>query len=100
MSLNQVVLKIGTPTQTAAGLLIENKVSCLPIISDENALEGILSWRDIMKALFPPPPTTHEPKSGSKLGQKERSANHDVNRNLCLALHARPLKRQTHSLIP
>lgn len=28
-----------------------NKISCIPIISDEGSPVGILSWRDIMKAL-------------------------------------------------
>jgi acetoin utilization protein AcuB len=54
MSRNPVTVKIGTPIETAARLLIEKKVSCLPIINDGNELEGILSWKDILNALVPP----------------------------------------------
>jgi acetoin utilization protein AcuB len=67
MSRNPVTVKIGTPIETAARLLIEKRVSCLPIINDGNALEGILSWKDILKALLPPDSPRHEPKSGPDL---------------------------------
>lgn len=35
----------------AATLMLEKKVSCLPVTSDQHRLEGILSWRDLLKAL-------------------------------------------------
>lgn len=40
-----------TPLTAAASLMLEKKVSCLPVTSDLHRLEGILSWRDILKAL-------------------------------------------------
>lgn len=51
MTRNPVSVRPTTPLATAASLMLEKKVSCLPVTSDEHRLEGILSWRDILKAL-------------------------------------------------
>jgi len=52
MSRNPISATASTPIEAAAKLLIEKKVSCLPITTKENSLAGILSWKDIMKALL------------------------------------------------
>jgi len=51
MTRDPVSVRPTTPLATAATLMLEKKVSCLPVTSDEHRLEGILSWRDILKAL-------------------------------------------------
>ncbi|MBN2317932.1 MAG: CBS domain-containing protein [Acidobacteria bacterium] len=35
----------------AAALMIENNISCIPIIRRDQTIEGIVSWKDIMKHL-------------------------------------------------
>lgn len=52
MSRNPIAATAITPIEAAAKLMIEKKVSCLPITTEENTLVGILSWKDIMKALL------------------------------------------------
>lgn len=51
MTRDPVSVRPTTPLADAAALMLEKKVSCLPVTSDQHRLEGILSWRDILKAL-------------------------------------------------
>lgn len=51
MTRNPVAVRATTPLDTAATLMLEKKVSCLPVTSEEGRLEGILSWRDVLKVL-------------------------------------------------
>ena len=37
--------------QTAAIFLVDKKISCLPVVSDEGELEGIVTWRDLLRAV-------------------------------------------------
>ena len=37
-----------TSIETASILLLENNFSCLPIVDDEGAIEGLLTWKDIL----------------------------------------------------
>lgn len=39
----------------AAGVLLENRVSCLPVVNEDGEPVGMLSWRDILAAVVPPP---------------------------------------------
>jgi acetoin utilization protein AcuB len=54
---NPITVKADTPVEAAARLLIEKDVSCLPVVSKEDRVEGILSWRDLLEAAFVPSPT-------------------------------------------
>ncbi|MBK8278521.1 MAG: CBS domain-containing protein [Nitrospira sp.] len=38
--------------------MIEKNISCLPVTTKEEILEGILSWKDILKALVGAPRIT------------------------------------------
>ena len=38
-----------TSIDTASILLLENNISCLPIVDEEYSLEGLLTWRDILR---------------------------------------------------
>ena len=37
--------------KAAAGLMIENNISYIPIIYPDQTVEGIVTWKDIMKYL-------------------------------------------------
>ena len=41
--------------EDAAGLLLKNRISCLPIITDDRVLAGIVTWKDILKNLMDRP---------------------------------------------
>jgi acetoin utilization protein AcuB len=39
-----------TSIEDAARLLVQNGVSCLPVVAVDGSLAGILSWKDLFKA--------------------------------------------------
>ncbi|MFB0515605.1 MAG: CBS domain-containing protein [Candidatus Neomarinimicrobiota bacterium] len=41
-----------TSVADAARILLDNNVSCLPVISREGGIEGIVTWKDIFKTYF------------------------------------------------
>lgn len=49
MSRHCITVTPGATIETAAQLLIENKVSCLPVVTADGKLQGIISWRDLLK---------------------------------------------------
>jgi len=49
MSTNLITVKKDALVDTAAILLMENDISCLPIVSKNDAIEGILTWKDMLK---------------------------------------------------
>jgi acetoin utilization protein AcuB len=49
MSTTLITVKKDTLIDTAAILLLEHNISCLPVISMSNAIEGILTWKDMLK---------------------------------------------------
>lgn len=53
MSRNPITATTDMPIETAAKLLIEKNISCLPVVSAGNKLAGILSWKDILRSLLP-----------------------------------------------
>jgi acetoin utilization protein AcuB len=55
MSRHPVTARADMAIETAARLLIDRKVSCLPVVSNEQTPVGMLSWKDILNALCPPP---------------------------------------------
>ena len=38
-----------TSVEVASILLLEGQISCLPVISEDNQLVGILTWKDLLK---------------------------------------------------
>jgi len=52
MSHTPITVTADTPIEAAAQLLIDKKVSCLPVVTKDDKLEGIVSWRDLLKAYF------------------------------------------------
>lgn len=55
MSRNPITVRPDTPLAAAAQVLIETGVSCLPVVTEDGTLEGIISWRDLLKASLPVP---------------------------------------------
>jgi acetoin utilization protein AcuB len=52
MSRNPVTLQRHAALSEAMQLFLEHKVSCIPIVNEEFKPVGILSWRDVFKALL------------------------------------------------
>jgi acetoin utilization protein AcuB len=38
-----------TSVGAAASLLLNNNISCLPVVSSDNEVEGVVTWRDILR---------------------------------------------------
>jgi len=49
MSTALITVKKDTSVDTAAILLLEHNISCLPVISKNDVIEGILTWKDLLK---------------------------------------------------
>lgn len=49
MSTDVIVVKPDTSIDCASILLLENPISCLPVVTGETSIVGILSWKDILQ---------------------------------------------------
>ena len=49
MTTTLITVKKDTFVDTAAILLLEHNISCLPVVSKDDAIEGILTWKDLLK---------------------------------------------------
>ena len=49
MSRNPITVSPETDIETAASLLLEKNISCLPVVSFHGNIEGIVTWKDILK---------------------------------------------------
>jgi len=50
-----VTASAGTPVPEAMKALISNKISCLPVVSDDRELKGIISDKDIFRKIHEDP---------------------------------------------
>ncbi|MEZ4601304.1 MAG: CBS domain-containing protein [Syntrophotaleaceae bacterium] len=50
MSRNLVTGSSDMSIVEGVGLMLENRVSCLPIVSREGAIEGVVTWKDMLNA--------------------------------------------------
>jgi acetoin utilization protein AcuB len=48
MTRKVITVERSTSIETAANLLLENNISCLPVISTDGEIEGIVTWKDIL----------------------------------------------------
>ena len=48
MTPNPIVVDRTTSIECASILLLENNISCLPVVGDCEVLEGLLTWKDIL----------------------------------------------------
>ena len=37
-------------SEDAAKLILQNNVSCLPVVASDGSIEGIVTWKDLLKA--------------------------------------------------
>jgi acetoin utilization protein AcuB len=49
-----VVVAPETPVEDAARLMLDKRVSCLPVVTAEGHVLGIVTWRDQLRSLLPP----------------------------------------------
>jgi len=52
MSRDPITVNVDTDIQLAVQILLEAGVSCLPILSTEGRLEGIVTWKDLIKTFL------------------------------------------------
>jgi len=50
MSRKPVTVKKGTSSKDAIRLILRKNISCLPVISSDGQIEGIVTWRDLIIA--------------------------------------------------
>lgn len=48
MSRKLITAGTDTTVEAAAHLLLENRVSCLPIVTEDGQIEGVVTWRDLL----------------------------------------------------
>lgn len=49
MTRKPITVSKDIPIEEAAGLIMAKNISCLPVVSEEGIVEGILSWKDILR---------------------------------------------------
>lgn len=52
MSHHLIVASVTTTLQDAAELMITKKVSCLPVVSSDGSLLGLITWKDLLKGFL------------------------------------------------
>jgi acetoin utilization protein AcuB len=50
MTRSLITVTSGASIEMAAELMMEARVSCLPVVTNSGTIEGIVSWRDLLKA--------------------------------------------------
>jgi acetoin utilization protein AcuB len=53
MSRQPITIMPETNVEDAVRILLQNNVSCLPVISSEGHIAGIVTWKDLLKAYLP-----------------------------------------------
>ncbi len=49
MSRNLITVRTNTTIEAAARLLLEHRISCLPVVTEDGRIEGIVTWRDLLQ---------------------------------------------------
>ncbi|ATX77460.1 MULTISPECIES: CBS domain-containing protein [Reinekea] len=49
MATDMLMIDVDTPIDAASILILENNISCLPIVNAKMAIEGIVTWKDLLK---------------------------------------------------
>jgi acetoin utilization protein AcuB len=53
MTRHPITLRQESGIHEAVNLLLENRISCIPVVDDDFKPVGIVSWRDLLRALAP-----------------------------------------------
>jgi acetoin utilization protein AcuB len=48
MTKKVITVEKSTSIESAANLLLENNISCLPVTSTDGEIEGVVTWKDIL----------------------------------------------------
>ena len=48
MTRKVITVEKSTSVETAANLLLDNNISCLPVTSTDGEIEGVVTWKDIL----------------------------------------------------
>ena len=51
MSRDVIAISKETEVAEAVDLMLEKNISCLPVVSSEGTVEGILTWKDILREM-------------------------------------------------
>lgn len=54
MTRKPVTVTKQTSVKDAGGLLLKHHISCLPVVSSSGEIEGLVTWRDILRAYAHP----------------------------------------------
>jgi len=52
MSRNPITVTPETSVKNAFELLIEKRISCLPVVTESGRVAGIVTWKDLIRAAF------------------------------------------------
>ncbi len=52
MTRKVITVEKSTSIETAANLLLKNNISCLPVTSTNGEIEGIVTWKDILRSFM------------------------------------------------
>ncbi len=52
MSKTLITVDMETSIEEANDLLLDNIISCLPVVSQQGSVEGIITWKDILRVCF------------------------------------------------
>ena len=58
MSHYPVTIQKSCPIQKAAKLMLDRRVSCLPVTMPDGTIEGMVTWKDVFKAFLESPNST------------------------------------------
>ena len=50
MSRKPITITKDTSSEEAAHLLLRENISCLPVLSSDGKIDGIITWKDLLKA--------------------------------------------------
>lgn len=50
MTRELITVEASTPIAEAVAILMKKNVSCLPVVSQQGKIEGIVTWKDLLKA--------------------------------------------------
>jgi acetoin utilization protein AcuB len=53
MSRKPVTIRANSSVSSAIDLLLKKGISCLPVVDKDNKIEGIVTWKDLIKANQP-----------------------------------------------
>ena len=52
-----ITITENSTVKQAAALLLQHNIGCLPVVDDQKHLQGLVSWKDIMRAALTKPVT-------------------------------------------